>query len=501
MTHDRGEAPRFPRPEAARWGNAALDDRLTWLRRFRRAVASDRVELCRLMEEEVGKPAHEALTGDILPLLSCCRWHDRHARAILRSRRVHGRAFWQLGQRHARSRAPLGTVGIIATWNYPVQLLGVQLVQALVAGNRVVVKPSEHAPRTQTRLLELAAAGLPPGVLRRVDATREAGPRLLQDHDLDHVVFTGSTAVGRSIAEWAADRLVPTTLELTGRDSAIVLDDADPALASAAIWRAVEMNGGQTCLAPRRALVTPAIYRRFLASLAPRAAGAAARRLISEAAARETFEQVEAAISSGGRSISGVVEPPRGARLVPLAVVDCPRDAALVAGHHFGPALAVVPVADMEDALAVHAACDQHLATSIFTKDTALVRRVAPRLRAGNVTINDVVLPTAHPATAFGGLGASGWGVTQGREGLVRMTRSVYVSRTSSWLRLPCDPPTRKVLSTMFALVGRLYGGGGRAEHGSATAGDVSSEPHPPDATRGTSRVASQGVLETHRHG
>ena len=190
---------------------------------------------------------------------------------------MRGGAWWSIGQRHQVERVPLGRIGIIATWNYPVQLLGVQLVQALAAGNRVVVKPSERTPRTQALLLDLARrAGLPEGTLDVLPATRDAGAAMLQHAEMDHLVFAGSTAVGRRIAEAAARRLLPSTLELSGRDTAFVLADADPALAARTIWSAVTMNAGQTCMAPRRVLVDSRVYERFLAALArlPRAPGA-----------------------------------------------------------------------------------------------------------------------------------------------------------------------------------------------------------------------------------
>jgi aldehyde dehydrogenase (NAD+) len=453
--------PSMPDATWSTWRGTSLRRRIAWLRQFRRLVAAEQQSLCRLMQLDVGKPVLEGLTADVMPLLACCRWHERHAAALLRSRRVRGGAWWQLGQHHRVFREPLGRVGVIATWNYPLQLLGAQLVPALVAGNDVIVKPSEHAGRSQVRLLELAvSAGLPQGTLRWVEATREAGPRLLREHRLDHLVFTGSTAVGRSIAEWAADRLVPTTLELSGRDSAIVLDDADPELAASRIWQAVTMNAGQTCMAPRRALVDRRVYRAFVAALAPLASGARARPLIGERAAREAFDLARDAVERGGRTLSSVLEPPDGAALVPVAIVDCPEDAPLVDGGHFGPVLAVVPVHDEEHALAVHDRCDQHLASSVFTAAPRRAESLARRLGACSVTINDVVLPIAHPATSVGGRGASGWGLTQGREGLLAMTRPVFVARSSRWLRPGTDPPSPDAVERLASIVRRLYGGG-----------------------------------------
>jgi acyl-CoA reductase-like NAD-dependent aldehyde dehydrogenase len=238
-------------------------------------VAADLETLSSLAESEVGKPSWETITAELMPLIASCRWHARRAGRILKDRRLPGRPWWLLGQRGLVRRVPLGRVGIIGTWNYPIQLLGIQIVQAVVGGNQVVVKPSERSPKTQRRLIELAwAAGLSREDLVVMSSDRMAGGRLLQEPHLDHVVFTGSTAVGTRVAESAAGRLLPTTLELSGCDSAIVLDDADPVVAARSIWASVTMNAGQTCMAPRRVLVHADRHAAFAAALVPLAAGA-----------------------------------------------------------------------------------------------------------------------------------------------------------------------------------------------------------------------------------
>lgn len=441
------------------WTRTPLRDRLAWLASFRGRLAGAIDPLCALIEREVGKPAWEAMTADVLSLLSACRWHEREAARVLRQRRIGG-GLMHAGTRVVERREPLGRVAIIATWNYPVQLLGIQLVQALVAGNTVVVKPSEHAPRTQEALLRLARdAGLPDGALEWVAATREAGARLLADQTFDHVVFTGSTRVGRAIASVAADRLIPTTLELSGRDSAIVLDDADVKLAAKSIWAAVTMNGGQTCMAPRRVLVSAGAYDAFIDAMAPLAGVAKPRRLINEEAARRVVEQCRDAVAAGGRSITGVLEPARSATVTPTLIVDCPRGAALVQGEHFGPAAAVVRCADVRDAISVHRACGQHLATSVFSRDVRATQAMANELGSSLITINDAVIPAGHPGACLGGRGESGWGVSRGREGLLAMTRPVCVTVTSSWLRPPLDAPTGARAKMMSRWLTKLFGG------------------------------------------
>ena len=435
-----------------------------WLRGFRRRVARDAESLAHLLHDEIGKPIDEAIAADVMALLAAIKWHEKHAARILSPRRAKGRPAWLLGVRHRVMHAPLGRVGIIATWNYPVQLLGVQLVQALVAGNRVIVKPSEHAPRTQHALLELAREGLPEGTLEWTDATREAGRDVLREGvgagTLDHIVFTGSTSVGRAIASTLADPLVPSTLDLSGRDSAFVMSDANPALAARTIWHHVTMNAGQTCMAPRRALVHQDIYAEFIRQLGLIGAGEPPRRLITREAAQEAHRAAVEGVEAGGRPLSGVLEEPGsdcGRLMHPVALVDCPANAPTVAGNHFGPVIAVVPVRDLDEALAIHHEHGQHLATSVFTRSKAQARTLAPRLGSSVVTINDVILPTAHPATALGGRGPSGWGLSRGEEGLRAMTRTVAVSHTGT-IRLPVGPTPPGMTDKLSKLIGTLYG-------------------------------------------
>lgn len=457
-----------PRPLTP-WGDTPLSSRLVWLRRFRRRVADERASLCDLIHQDMGKPPTDALVQDILPLLSACRWLERRAPAILTTRRAGWGGLLTLGQSHRIARLPLGEVAIIATWNYPVQLLGIQLAHALVAGNSVTVKPSECAPGSQPRLLELARdAGLTDDALRWTPATRDAGPAMLREHRFDHLVFTGSTAVGREIALWAAQTLTPTTLELSGRDSAFVLADADPALAARSIWFAVIMNAGQTCTAPRRALVLRRVYPAFLRALAPLAASVRPLPLVSESAAAHAWAQVADTLAQPAattqtpapRSLSAVAEPPRGRDFTPIALVDCTRCSPLVRGDHFAPALAVVPVDSLEEALDIHHDCDQHLAAGVYTRSRDAACHLAPRLGAAVVTVNDSVVPTGHPAVGLAGKNESGWGISRGPSGLLAMTRPVHVTTTSPWLRPPVDPMTAGTTRALSRLAGWMYGSG-----------------------------------------
>ncbi len=472
---------------SADWPLAA---RLAWLRAFTRQIMAYEPELTAAIEQDVGKPAWQALTGDVLTLLHACAWHRRRARKLLRARAV--RRAWTLlpGTRVTLTREPLGFVAIIATWNYPVQLLGIQLVQALMAGNRVVVKPCERSPLSQLLLLRIArAAGAPGTHLAWAEATREAGPALLDagpgphlpgvtaGAGWDHVVFTGSTAVGRQIAAWAGPKLVGTTLELSGNDSAIVLGDANVRLAARTIFAAMTLNSGQTCLAPRRVLVMRRAAGPLLDELAVLVMNHPPLRLIDAGSAAQCAAMVKAALAGGAanagaavgggadrtRVLAGTAPMPEGEGgcwLRPVVVVDPPLDSDLVtcvARDHFGPVLAVVPVADVGEALRIHRSCGQHLSASVFTRDVRAGRELAAELGASLVTINDCVIPGGHPGVAITGHGASGWGASRGEPGLLALTRPVYVTTTGR-VRPAVGPVSGSAVAWLRFGLGWMFG-------------------------------------------
>jgi len=433
----------------------SLSDRLTWLRAFRDAVRESHPTLCALVSEEIGKSTFEAMVADVMPLVGSMNWHLRRAKSILKPRRVGGGGIFGFGHAVERQRLPVGRVLIIATWNYPVQLVGIQLVQAVVAGNSVVVKPSERAPRTQAMLLDLAirAADAIPSMRGSIEvrsASREEGRRVLAEERFDHVVFTGSTAVGRAIAEVCAPRLIPTTLELSGSDTAFVLPDADARAAARAVFMGFTANAGQTCMAPRRALVMREAYAAFCDELARLVAGARRVTLVDAGAAEAAQRAAHAAISAGGRSIAGALEPVHGRVMRPVAVLDCPSgdgcSGDLFMGRHFGPALAVRAVDSLDEAFALHASVGQYLATSIWTRrPTAELAARVEACGSSLVHFNSVLLPSAHPGVAITGTGASGWGGSRGETGLVALTREVFVTRTSRFVTAPLDEPSAKV--------------------------------------------------------
>jgi acyl-CoA reductase-like NAD-dependent aldehyde dehydrogenase len=421
------------RQAQALWSRLLVRQRLRPVRAFRHLLVKECDRFCAALARDLQKPVEETVAGELLPLAAACRFLEREAGSILRPRRVSiwHRPLWLWGQRDAVHRPPRGLIGIIGTWNYPIMLNGVQIMQALVAGNGVVWKPSELAGSSAQVIMDLIhEAGFPADLVQCLPATREAGQDLAQA-DIDHVVFTGSSATGRRLAEQLGRRLISSTMELSGCDAMFVLEDADIPLAAEAAWFGSTLNRGQTCLAARRALVHRHVYDAFLAALQPVVAAAVPMRTALASQVEQAERLVHDAIAEGARVLAPAPREesdPTSNCCRPTVVVDVRPEMAICREASFAPLLAVMPFDTLADALRFDAECTYGLGASIFTNNPEQALNLAAQLHVGAVTINDVIVPTAHPATPFGGHGESGWGVTQGREGLLEMTVTQVVS-------------------------------------------------------------------------
>jgi acyl-CoA reductase-like NAD-dependent aldehyde dehydrogenase len=409
------------------WAERPLRDRLAVVRRLRHEFAAHADRLCLATTQDVGRAADEVLGTDVLPSADALRFLQRRAARVLRPRRVPGRfrPWWLFGERETVYRRPFGVVGVIGTWNYPILLNAVPIAQTLAAGNGVLWKPSELAPTVGEVLHELfLAAGFPPDLFVRLPATREAGPHLLET-DVDHVVFTGSANVGRKVAVRCAERLIPTTLELSGCDALFVLADADPVLAARAAWFGATLNVGQTCLSVRRAFVHRSRYDAFVAALRPLAAGVRTEPLALMSQATQAERLVGEAVKRGATVLGtddlpmALDEPPR---FRPTVLVGARPEMAVCREASFAPVVAVIPFDDEADLVAASEDCSFGLGASVFTASPRRAIQLGERLRVGSVSVNDVIVGTAHPAVPFGGVRGSGWGVTRGEEGLLAMT-------------------------------------------------------------------------------
>jgi acyl-CoA reductase-like NAD-dependent aldehyde dehydrogenase len=426
------------------WWRLPVKQRLRPVKALRHLLATEYESLCDAVARDIGKPAEESIGGDILPLAEACKFLEKRAASLLKPRRVSStvRPLWMFGQVDTIHRRPRGVVGIIGTWNYPLYLNGVQIVQATTAGNAVIWKPSEVAPSSAAALFKLVErAGFPKGLVQCMEATREGGPAMAEA-DVDHVVFTGHADTGRRLAKRLGERLISSTLELSGCDAEFVLEDADVELAARGAWFGATMNRGQTCLAVRRVFVQRANYSAFCETIRSLSASAQPVQLALPAAADQANRLVREAVASGARVAS---EPPPmdpslpPGSFTPTALLDARPDMAICRDAAFAPVMAVIPFDDLEEAVRMESQCPYALGASVFTKTNSKAENIASRLRTGSVGINDVIATTAHPGTPFGGRGVSGWGVTQGPDGLLEMTIPQVVSSKAGRLRLHYD--------------------------------------------------------------
>jgi acyl-CoA reductase-like NAD-dependent aldehyde dehydrogenase len=408
-----------------------VSERVRPLGTLRRLLVEHADAVCAAVEKDVGRPPAEVVTTDLLPAADSCKYHQRNAARILSPRRVSifNRPLWLFGTRDTVYRRPHGVVGIIGTWNFPIYLNAIQIAQALTAGNGVLWKPSELTPQTAVILHDLfLKAGYPANLVRRLPATRETGPQLA-DAAVDHVVFTGSANVGRKLAARLGERLVSSTLELSGIDAMFILVDADIDLAARAAWFGANINKGQTCLAVRRIFVDRAVYPKFLDALRPLAAAAQPCPLVLPSQIDQAARLIDEAMSRGAKLLIPRADSAgTKGEMYPTVVIDSRPDMAICCDVSFAPISAVIPFDSVDEAVSMCARCDYGLGASIFSQSVLQAQRLAARIGAGIVAINDAIAPAGHPATPFGGRGASGWGVTQGAEGLLAMTVPQVVS-------------------------------------------------------------------------
>jgi acyl-CoA reductase-like NAD-dependent aldehyde dehydrogenase len=429
------------------WAATPVDARALALERIRQALFRRRAELVRCIRRETGKPDAEALAADLLPTLDLVRYFARIAPRELEPRRLtpSNPAVWR--KRVRVTAEPFGVVGVISPWNYPLMLPASATVAALVAGNAVILKPSELTPTTADLFGEaIAAGGLPAGVFAIVHGDGTVGAALCEQ-DLDKVFFTGSERAGRAVAEACARRLIPASLELGGSDAAIVLADADLRLAAQGIAWGRFTNAGQTCAAPKRVFVEESVAAPFLERLGE--AMSAIRvgdtsdpdvqmgPLILPRQRELIAAQRDDALGRGAAHLTG---PPAGDRAPhaepPVAIVDPRPDARILQEETFGPLLAVVRVPDAVAAVAAANDSPFGLSASVWTRDAKRGRRIARVLHAGTVMVNDAVSVVRIAEVPHGGVKRSGYGRSHGVEGLRECVRTHAVVED----RLPGTP-------------------------------------------------------------
>jgi acyl-CoA reductase-like NAD-dependent aldehyde dehydrogenase len=404
------------------WAALGHEARSAALLRAADAVERNAENLARLLSREQGKPLNGPNAR--FEVGACAAWLRAAAGTELTAETV-----VDDGTTHAEIHyRPIGVVGAIGPWNWPMMITVWQIAPALRMGNAVVVKPSEYTPLSVLALAQVINEELPEGLLSVISGGREVGARLAEHPAIGKIMFTGSTATGKAIIKSSADTVKRLTLELGGNDAGIVLPDADPkAIAEDLFWGAF-INTGQTCAALKRLYVHEDIYTDVcdalaaVAAAAPMGVGLDEANVLGPLQNRAQFDivarLVEAAKDSGARVLlGGNPDPAQPGYFYPTTLVaDIDNSNALVAEEQFGPALPIIKYSSVDDAVAMANAVDVGLGASVWSADLGAARGVAARLQAGTVWINKH--GAVDPRIPFGGAKQSGYGLEFGVEGL-----------------------------------------------------------------------------------
>ncbi len=413
------------------WSGKTLDERKQVLNAIADVVEKNAAELGRLLTQEQGKPLGDAI-GEAYGLAAFCRYFtslDLPTKVIEES----------AGRKVELRRKPLGVIGAIVPWNFPLILIGLKMPAALLAGNTIVLKPAPTTPLTALKLGELLKDVVPPGVLNIITDANDLGGELTKHPDVRKISFTGSTATGRKVMEGASATLKRITLELGGNDAGIVLDDVDPKTAAQKIFDGAFQNSGQVCIAMKRLYVHESIYDEMCDELAAIADatvigdGLEQGTKLGPLQNRMQFEKVkdilEDARKHGTVIAGGGATPGKGFFVRPTIVRDITDGTRLVDEEQFGPVLPVIKYADPEDALARANASPYGLGGSIWSSNMDRAHALAERMDAGTVWINKHI--DLAPHIPFGGAKQSGLGVEMGEEGLAEFTQLQVINASA----------------------------------------------------------------------
>ncbi len=427
------------RAAQAAWAELGLRRRIAVLREFQAKVHARKSEIAVAITREAGKPLVEALVTEVLVVLDAARFLIDNAWGLLRDEPVpHGNLATKLKSGWL-VREPHGVIGIISPWNYPFSIPATETLAALVAGNAVVLKPSELTPLIALELASLLhEAGVPKDVFQVVVGEGPAGTALLRS-PIDKLVFTGSVATGKCIAAAAAERLLPVVLELGGKDPMLVLDDAHVDVASsAAVWGAF-VNAGQACLSIERCYVHRSLYESFAKACAEKTKQLRVGNgmdsqtdvgpMIHERQGRTVESHVEDAKARGARVLAGGTRlPDLGVNFyAPTVLADVTHDMRIMREETFGPVLPIMAFDNDDEAVRLANDSEYGLAASVWTRDRTRGERLARRIHAGTVMVNDVISCFGISEAPHGGVKSSGVGRTHGRFGLEEMVRVKYL--------------------------------------------------------------------------
>ncbi|RZQ65276.1 aldehyde dehydrogenase family protein [Amycolatopsis suaedae] len=421
------------REAAGWWAGLGFDGRAERLRQWKGVLTRRLPQLCSLVREETGKPLGDAQLEAVLAIEHVA-WAAKNARKVLGGKR---RSPGMLLSNHTATveYQPLGVVGVIGPWNYPVYTPLGSITYALAAGNAVVFKPSEYTPGVGKWLVDMFNEVVPEApVLQLVTGYGATGAALVTS-GVDKIAFTGSTATGKKIMAAAAETLTPVVIEAGGKDPLLVDADADlEAAAEATVWGAFS-NSGQTCVGVERVYVHERVYDEFLEKVVTKARevrpgfdqDANYGPMTMPAQLDVVRRHIADALSRGGRALLGGADAVGDRYVQPTVLVDVPEDSEAVREETFGPTVTVARVRDMDEAVEKANATNYGLAATVFAKARGM--ELARRLRSGMASVNAPLSFAGIASLPFGGVGDSGFGRIHGPEGLREFARSKAIAR------------------------------------------------------------------------
>lgn len=415
------------------WESLGFDGRAKRLRAWKGVITRDMAELCEVVRRETGKPLGDAQL-EIVLAIEHIEWAAKNAKKILGSQR---RSPGLLLSNNAATveYQPLGVVGAIGPWNYPVYTPLGSVTYALAAGNTVVFKPSEHTPGVGKWLVDAFTRAVPEyPVLQLITGFGETGAALVTS-EIDKVAFTGSAATGRKVMAAAAERLTPVVIEGGGKDAVLVDADADlEAAADATVWGAFS-NAGQTCAGVERAYVHEQVYDEFIDKVLEKA-----RKVHGGSEPGDQYgpmtmpsqieiirRHIDDALARGGKALLGGPEAVGERCVQPTVLVDVPEDSLAVQEETFGPTVTIAKVRDMDDALAKANNSRYGLGSTVFSRRRGM--ELARKLKTGATAINAPLSFAGIASLPFGGRGDSGFGRIHGPEGLREFARPKAIAR------------------------------------------------------------------------
>lgn len=405
----------------------------------------------------------ESIAAEIIPLADACAFLERNAVTLLRPRPLGGtgRPLWLRGVSAEIHRDPLGQVLIIGPANYPLMLPGIQIAQALVAGNHVLFKPAPGTRRIATLLCDsLRTLGVPPESLILLDEDPASVQPWLPR--ADKVVMTGSESSGKAVLKDLAAHAVPAVMELSGCDALFVLRGADLSRVAAALRFGLTFNASATCMAPRRVFVLEPLADPLIAELTRPLHDAPPISMSESAAARLQTLGTEA-VTKGAKLVIGQL--PTGPTARPIIFDHAEPWMPLLQEDLMAPFCSIIRVNSEDDARIAYNRCDYRLGASVFGPPAA-ARAFARRISAGSIVVNDLIVPTADPRLPLGGQKRSGFGVTRGAEGLLEMTRVKTISIRGGASPFHLRPDAAQAGPLLLAYLGATHGRSWRSRMG-----------------------------------